>query len=165
MNRFFKAILITTLVAGTLDILFAYTNTTIRSGQFPTKMFQYIAGGGLGMKDAMNGGIGIILVGVFFHYFISFFFSLLYFLIYPYVTRVIQNKFINGLWYGLLVWILANRVMLVYISTIKTKPINYDMNLVINVSLFILVFGVPISLLADRYYKKSGLRPSTVVSG
>ncbi len=35
MNRFWQAVVLTTLVAGTLDIISAHVDQTIRTGTFP----------------------------------------------------------------------------------------------------------------------------------
>jgi hypothetical protein len=61
MNRFWKAVLLTTLVAGTLDIIAAHVDQTIRTGVFPAKMFYAIAGGAIGMENAFKSGRGIIV--------------------------------------------------------------------------------------------------------
>lgn len=78
MNRFWKSVLLTTLVAGTLDIISAHVDQTIRTGSFPGKMFYAIAGAAIGMKNAFTSGPAIILLGVFIHYFISFSFTLFF---------------------------------------------------------------------------------------
>ena len=78
MNRFWKAVLLTTLVAGTLDIIAAHVDQTIRTGAFPVKMFYFIAAGAIGVKTALSSGPGIIVLGVFIHYFISFLFTLFF---------------------------------------------------------------------------------------
>jgi hypothetical protein len=79
MNRFGKAVFITTLVAGTLDIAAAHINQAIRTGAFPTKIFYFIAAGAIGLKTALSGGAAIVALGVAIHYFISFAFTLLFF--------------------------------------------------------------------------------------
>jgi len=72
MNRFSKAVLLTTLVAGTLDIIAAHIHQTIIRGEFPTKMFYGIAAGAIGLESALNGGPAVFVLGIFIHYFISF---------------------------------------------------------------------------------------------
>src|SRR5215217_6708644 len=112
MNRFWKAVFLTTLVAGTLDIIAAHVHQTILRGVFPTKMFYGIAAGAIGLKAAFNGGPAIFAFGVFIHYFISFSFTLFFFLLYPAVRKLSSNKYLNGLLYSIVVWLTMNFIVL-----------------------------------------------------
>ena len=75
MNRFWKAVLLTTLIAGTLDIIAAHIHLTIMKGVFPAKLFYKIAAHAIGLERALQGGPAIFAFGVFIHYFISFSFT------------------------------------------------------------------------------------------
>ena len=68
--KILKPVLVTGLIAGTLDL----------------------AGGVFG-KDALTGGISKKLSGLFFHYFIAFVFTLFYFLIYPKIKLLAKKHF------------------------------------------------------------------------
>lgn len=46
-------------------------------------MFNYIAGGVLGIKIAFQGGNSIAFIGLLIHYFIAFSFTLFFFWIFP----------------------------------------------------------------------------------
>lgn len=152
MNRFWKAVLLTTLVAGTLDIIAAHIHVTITTGQFPTKMFYIIAGGAIGKETALSGGPPVFALGVFIHYFISLCFTLFFFLVYPAVNKVLSNKYLNGLLYTLFAWLTMNFIVLP-LTALPQKPFVLDINKVIGFLIFIVVFGMPISLMTDRYYK------------
>ena len=112
MNPFFKRVLLTALGAGTLDILSAYTNYFIRTGKMSRKMFQYIAGGALGLENTLNAGAPVILLGVFFHYFIAFSFTLFFFLLYRKIRLSAVNPYIMALLYGIFIWAVMNLVVL-----------------------------------------------------
>ena len=152
MNRFWKAVLLTTLVAGTLDIIAAHVDQTIRTGVFPTKMFYGIAAGAIGLKNAFTGGPAVIVLGVLIHYFISFSFTLFFFLVYPGVQRVSPNKYLNGLLYALFVWLTMTFVVLP-LTALPQRPFVFTIDTVVGFLVLTAVFGIPISIMAAKYYK------------
>lgn len=153
MNRFWKAVLLTTLVAGTLDIIAAHVHITIATGNFPNRTFHFIAGGAIGLENAMKAGPAIIPLGVFFHYLISFLFSLFFFLVYPAISRVSQNKYVNGIIITIVVWVTMSLIVLP-LSAIPDQPIVFDLNRIIGMVVLYFVFGLPISIMAWNYYFK-----------
>jgi hypothetical protein len=152
MNRFWKAVLLTTLVAGTLDIIAAHVHRTILTGVFPLKMFYGIAAGAVGLKSALNGGPAIFALGVLIHYFISFSFTLFFFLLYPALSKVSLNKYLNGLLYALFVWLIMNFIVLP-LTALPGKPFVLNIHQVIGFLILVVVFGLPISIMTDKYYK------------
>lgn len=152
MNRFWKAVLLTTLVAGTLDIIAAHIHVTIITGTFPAKMFYGIAAHAIGLERVKEGGPAIFALGVFIHYFISFSFTIFFFLLYPVVSKVSSNKYLNGLLYTVFVWLTMYFVILL-LSALPRKPFVLNINLVIGFFILIVVFGMPISIIIDKYYK------------
>lgn len=151
MNPFFKRVLLTGLVAGTLDILSAYTKGFIQTGHLSKRMFQFIAGGALGLKNSMAGGIGVILLGVFFHYFIAFSFTLFFFLIYKKMNISSFNKYVSGLVYGVFVWLVMNFVVWP-LSMLPHYPFNLQ-SAIIEALILMVMIGLPISLSANSYYR------------
>ena len=152
MNRFWKAVWIATLVAGTLDIAAAHVNQLIRTGAFPARIFNFIAGGATGLEKALSGGVAVVVLGVLIHYFISFSFTLLFFVMYPVIVRISRNKYVNGILYGAIVWAVMNLIVLPY-SALPAKPFVFNSQAVIGLLILMVVFGPPVSLLAGRYYK------------
>ncbi|MGE5859094.1 MAG: hypothetical protein ACM34J_00975 [Ignavibacteria bacterium] len=69
-NRFI-IIVLTTLLAGSLDISAAFINSLVRAGTGPVKVLQYIASGLLG-PEAFSGGWMTAFFGLASHYFITF---------------------------------------------------------------------------------------------
>lgn len=152
MNRFWKSVLLTTLVAGTLDIISAHVDQTIRTGAFPGKMFYAIAGGAIGMKTAFSSGPVIILLGVFIHYLISFLFTLFFYLVYPILKKVSPNKYLNGLLYA--IFVQATMTFLVLpLTALPNRPFVFNMDVVLGIFILTAVFGLPISLMTERYYR------------
>jgi hypothetical protein len=152
MNRFWQAVLLTTLVAGTLDIISAHVDQTIRTGSFPTKMFYAIAGGAIGLERAFTSGKWVFLLGIFIHYFISFLFTLFYFLVYPVVKKVSPNKFLNGFLYALFAQSVMTFIVMP-LTAFPKKPFVFTLDTAIGILIFTVVFGLPISLMTEKYYR------------
>lgn len=92
MNPFYKAILLTTFVAGTVELLSAFLVQYLKTGKFAAKLIHYIAGGALVLETSMKGGSEMIFLDLLFHYVISFSFTLFFFLIFPKFSFFQQNK-------------------------------------------------------------------------
>lgn len=152
MNRFWKAVFITTLVAGTLDITASHVNQLIRTGEFPERIFNFIAGGAIGLEKALSGRAGVIVLGVLIHYFISFSFTLIFFMVYPAIVSISRNKYVNGLLYGAFVWVVMN-VIVLPLTALPAKPFVFNSQALVGLLILMVVFGPPISLLADKYYR------------
>jgi hypothetical protein len=150
MNSWFKAVLFATLVAGTLDITSAYVDVYIRTGHISTKMFQYIAGGALGLETSMQGGPGVQALGLCIHFFLAFTYTSVFFLIYPKLHLQQFNKYLVGFIYGFLVGLFMTFVVLP-LTRLPHNPFDFAKALK---SWLILAFmiGIPVSLLAKRYY-------------
>src|SRR5689334_21896350 len=96
----FRMIVVTGLLAGTLDALAAI----IVYQANPKRMFQFIASGVFG-KDAFSGGVTMALWGALFHFFIAFCWTIFFLLLYPRVKILSANKFIVSIGYGLFIWL------------------------------------------------------------
>jgi len=150
------AIIAAWLVAGTLDLSAAVTQTIIM-GRDPLKMLQYISSGLLG-KDAFAGGITYSFLGIALHYFIALMWTILFFLVYPKMEWLSQNRVVTGILYGTFVWLIMNRIV-VPLSRIPGGPFNLK-NALIGLSIIIVAIGLPLSFMAYRYYK---IKPGTSV--
>lgn len=154
MSPFYKRLLITVLIAGTLDILSAYANIFIQTGRISRKMFQYIAGGALGLKNTLNGGVPVILLGIFFHYFIVFSFTCFFFFLYRKNRILGLNKFLAALLYGIFIWAVMNLVVLP-LSALPPGKITLPKAVLDSLILSVMI-GLPVSLSASAYYGRSG---------
>jgi hypothetical protein len=152
MSPFAKRLLITTLIAGTLDILSAYTNGFIQTGHLSRRMFQYIAGGALGLKNTLNGGVPVILLGIFIHYFIAFCFTLFFFYLYRKNRIFGLNKFVAALLYGIFIWAVMSLVVLP-LSALPSRKITIG-NALLDSLILAVMIGLPVSLSARAYYGK-----------
>jgi hypothetical protein len=150
MNKFFKTVLLTGLFVGTTDILSAFVTLFIQSGKFPSLMFNYIAGGALGIKTAIKGGTPAAFLGLFFHYFIAYAFTLFFFWIFPKLKFLSFNKYLVGMLYAVFV----NQVMEQLILRLTPFPASaFSLsNEYIGWIVFGVLFGIPIAWNAYKYY-------------
>ena len=150
MKRFWKTVLLTGLFVGMTDITYAFISSYVKSGQFAEKMFEYIAGGALGLGRSIGGGVGVEFLGLFFHFFIAFSFTLLFFFVFPRVKMLSYNKYLVGMLYGVFVN-LAMRYLVLPLTPLPSQPFILSRAFIDWVG-FGLVFGIPVVWNAYRYF-------------
>lgn len=151
MNKFYKTVLLTGLFVGTNDILYAFISIYIRSGKFSEKMFTYIAAGALGIKTAMAGGVPAALLGMFFHYFISFAYTLFFFCIFPKVKFLSFNKYLIAMLYAVFVNLTMNQLIMRLTTFPPPGPFNVSETF-IDCIIFGIVFCIPVTWNTYKYY-------------
>lgn len=159
MKSFAKTVLLTGLLVGTLDLTAAYVHQYVKTGKFADKMLYYIAGGGLGLETSMQGGFWIGLLGLFFHFFIAFSFTLLFFLAYPKIKLLRYNPYIVGFLYGYFIGTFMALVVL-RLSALPDPVIKFP-NVLIGWTILSAAIGIPVALIARWYYGKN--YPATTV--
>ena len=150
MSKFFKTVLLTGLFVGTTDILSAFITVYIGSGKFPEKIFNYIAGGALGIPAAIKGGTAAAFLGLFFHYFIAFSFTLLFFWVFPKLRFLAFNKYLVGMLYAVFVNQLMEQVIL-RLTPLPASPFSLAESF-IGWVIFGTLFGIPIVYNSYKYY-------------
>lgn len=147
--RLYKSIIVSAVIAGTLDILAAITNYYIRTGNSPEGVFRFIASGAFG-RQAFSGGTEYIIAGVIFHYLIAFGFTILFFLLYPYIRKWASPYIITtGLLYGFLAWCIMNLVVLPLSNTPAVKT-GFSQQ-IIGILFLMFFIGLPIAYLSKKY--------------
>ena len=147
-----KAILVTGFIAGTLDMSGAIVVWSfVLQKVTPVQILQGIASGVFG-KEAFSGNPLIAASGVLFHYVIAFSFTILFFLLYPRIPFLRNQKVISGLLYGIFAWAFMNYIVLP-ISNVHMSPFKWS-NAIISFSILMVCLGLPISILTNRYYNK-----------
>ena len=154
IGNFAKAVLIMTAIAGTLDIIAAHLHIWAVRGSFPTQVFKGIAGGAFGAERAMQGGMGMILLGIFFHYFISFSFTLLFFVLYPRLRLLRRNFLVVGSLYSLFVSFTMGFIVLPLSALNASTPDFTNKHTYIGMCVLAAIFGVPIAMGATRFYQR-----------
>lgn len=145
-----KSVLITTLMAGTLDIVAACINAYLVSGVTPAQVLSYIASGLFG-KTAYSGGPEILLAGLVFHYLIAFACTTCFYWIYPH-WKVLHNSLIlNAFLICVVTWLVTTQIV-VRFSYIGAQPIVIGKALVAITILFVCI-GLPIAWRVKVYFK------------
>ena len=152
-SKLFSQIILTGLVAGTLDIVAACTQFYVKTGNSPMRVLEYVASGALG-PDAFTGGIGMALAGLFFHYFIAMNWTVLLFMLYPIFALLRKNKYATGVGYGIFVWAMMNLIV-VPLSRIPARPLSLGPAIQAAIILIVCI-GIPISLMANRFFSPKG---------
>ncbi len=152
------------LLTGSLDaILSIILSYPPNLGQ----SYRYIASGFFG--TAAFTANHMVFWGVLFHYLIATAFSAVFFLFYPNIKRAINKKYILALVFGMIIWIISTFVILPLsnVPDIKGVP-KYPSQInpvaaIISFAGLSLCLGLPISLIANKYYRKINGNTITVV--
>jgi uncharacterized membrane protein YagU involved in acid resistance len=143
------AIIKTGLFAGSLDIICAMGHYYIKNGKNPIQVLNFIASGVFD-KDAFSGGIEMAVWGLLFHFTIACIWTVFYFLAYPRFSLLSKNSKISGILYGAFVWVIMTMVV---VPLSNTPNIPFDITqAVIGVLILMGAIGLPISLMAEKYY-------------
>ena len=151
---YFKAILLSTIIAGTLDITAAIVSFMLSGGKDPIKIFYFISSGVFGKEIAYGSGGLMAVLGILFHYLIVFLFSLFMFLIYPWLKSLLKNRVLIGVLYGIFVWFVMNKIVVPLSNTPAPAAPPAIKNQVISCLILVFFIGIPIAWIADRYYSK-----------
>jgi hypothetical protein len=154
MSPFFKRVLLTGLIAGILDITYAYLDVLVQTGRISGRMFQFIAGGALGLETSMKGGVPVILLGIFFHFFIAFLFTLFFFVLYRNSKSKSKlstvNPYLLALLYGIFIWCVMTLVVLP-LSALPSRPIKLAKG-TFDALMFGVTFGLVLVFSARNYF-------------
>ena len=139
-------ILLTGLLTGTIDALFAI----IISYKIPAAtIFKFIASGVFGMA-AFGPNTEMIYYGILFHYCIAFAWATIFFLLYDKLINTVKVRSVLILMIGLIIWIIMNLVI-VPLSHTPPQPFRWA-GVIENLIVLMLAFGLPVTLIADKYY-------------
>lgn len=142
------------LVTGTLDAIAALL---ISYKVSPAVIFKFIASGLFG-KAAFSGGAVMVFWGLLFHYCIASVFSILLFLLYPAFIKVIRNKFMVAVVFGLVIWAVMNLAVLPLTNIPKRTGAIKPLPLIEGILALMIAIGIPVAVTAERYYRKLLLR-------
>jgi len=144
LRKAFPTILLTSLLVGVLDALAAIVVYSAN----PIRMFQFIASGVIG-KEAFAGGMVSAGWGVLFHFFIAFFWTAVYFILYPVLNLRTIHKFVSGLLYGIIIWLGMNMIVL---PISHGAPREITVSSITGIVILIVAVGLPIAWMVNRYY-------------
>ena len=151
MKKVFPILLKAGLLVGTLDILTAFVHYFLKTGDNPLGILKYVASGLFG-KEAFTGGNSMFWAGLILHYIIAFSFTIFFFWLYPKLSFLSKYKVLTGVLYGIFIWTVMNLIV-VPLSKIPNRPFTIT-NSLINVVILIVFIGIPLSLMANAFYKR-----------
>jgi uncharacterized membrane protein YagU involved in acid resistance len=137
------------LIAGILDISFAAVSFLLR-GRTVGALLKTVAGGALG-REALKGGREIALLGLGFHFCISFGAAAVYYAASRKISFLNRHAVVSGLVYGLLVYEFMNLVVLPLSA--YHRPFVPPPLFVPDVLSHLFFVGLVIALVTRRYSK------------
>jgi hypothetical protein len=144
----FLTIIVTGLIAGTIDILCAIF--LLASGN-AVGTLKYIASGVFG-QAALSGESGMAALGLVFHYIIATAWTAAFILLYPKLKFLHYSRLLNAILYGLLVQTLM-RFAVLPLTNVTQAPFSwyaFGKNAVI----LMFAIGLPAAFAAERQYRE-----------
>jgi hypothetical protein len=141
------------IIAGTLDALAAIVFYGPVMGKLSSdSLFRGIASGAFG-KEAFEEGKPFALYGVFFHYLIALLFSLFFFMIFPRISFLRNNRILGGILYGIFVWVVMNQIV-IPLSKIPYRGFHL-WPAITGTLILIFMVGLPISLIVHTAWVRN----------
>jgi hypothetical protein len=146
----FRTVILAGLIAGSLDILSAFTDYYIRTGKGPEGVLRFIASGVFG-KDAFTGDSIMIWLGLLLHFVIAFAFTTVFFILYPRVKFLHISIILTAFIFGMFAWLIMN---LVVVPLSNTPKIPFNPIYAIKAMLILIcMIGLPLSSRALKSYQ------------
>ena len=142
-----KSIFFAGLLVGTLDILAAFVDYYITTGNGPAGVLRYIASGAFG-DDAFTGSNYMVWWGLLFHYLIALALTIFFFWLNSRVKFISEYPVTTAILYGIFMWIVTVQVI-VPLSNAHQIPFAF-WKAIKAVVILILVIGLPLSSIAKR---------------
>ena len=141
----FRAILITGLIVGAMDIASAIVLTLLRGGTI-MRLMQFIASGLLG-KSAFQGGLATAALGLALHFVIAFGLVTVFYFASRKLAFLRQRPVLSGIAYGLIVFAVMNLIVLPLSAATPRHSLSGDL---IQIAIHMFIIGLPTSLLLHR---------------
>jgi len=144
-----KPIAIATLIAGTLDILFAMVLTVVFGREIPN-MLRYVASGPFPAATEM--GMAGALLGLLVHFALMTVMAAAFMLIVRARPQLLETPYRTGLAYGVITYFVMNWLVvpLRFDTPLPPKPLSIATQLFAH----IVLVGIPMALVARRYLRR-----------
>src|SRR3954451_9429988 len=146
MQRAFRAIAITGLIVGAMDITSALIMASTR-GSTATRLLQFVASGVLG-RSAFDGGLATAALGLALHFVVAFGVVAVFAIARSKIAPLREHPFVSGICYGLLVYAVMNLVVL---PLSAAKPRHALVPDLVQIAIHMFIIGLPTSLLLRRF--------------
>ena len=154
-RSFFASALTAGLIAGALDITAACIQAYLKTETPPIKVLQYVASGAVDPKTFSNGTM-LAAVGLIVHFIIAISFTFFFFFLARQIPSLVKYPIPIGIIYGLFVWATMRFIILPYVSRLNPKPIvgqEAIKNAAIAAAIIVICVGIPVALLARKYFR------------
>ena len=138
------------LIAGILDILYAFAISYYRGGRSPIFVLQSVAGGALGRDATFSGGIKTAALGLVCHFIVATCAATAYVAVSRVLRFMVSQAVVCGLLYGAIVFGFMNWVVLP-ISAYHSKLPQFSGRLVMDIIFMMILVGLPIGLMTRRF--------------
>lgn len=145
MHQAARAIIVTALIVGAMDISSAFIFALSRGSTVP-RLLQFVASGLLGPK-AFQGGTATAFLGLALHFLIAFTLVAVFYTASQSVTFLRRHAASSGIIYGLVVYAVMNLVVLPLSAATPRHSITGDL---IQIGIHMFIIGLPTSLLLRR---------------
>jgi hypothetical protein len=135
------------LIAGTLDIVYAWAFWRLKAGVSMTRILQSIAAGLLG-RNSFEGGAATALLGLGLHFFIATTMAFCYYVVSGHWRLLVQRPLLWGAAYGILLYAIMNAIVLP-LSAAGPGPRD-RLWVVLTIVVHMAFIGIPIALAAER---------------
>jgi hypothetical protein len=148
-NSLLRTSVIGGLIIGTADaVIYHWFVTSVLGGYPLTSVYQYIASGVLG-ESAFAGGLVTVLLGVLFHFIISFIVAGVFILSANRISLLHRYPIVSSLLYGFVVFIVMNMIV-IPLSAAPPLPAPTTPQIIVTIIDHILVVGLPLGILVSR---------------
>lgn len=158
-GKFIRAILLTALVAGILDLTIGILGYyVIINGYLPENISTYMKNvlryiSSAAFEKGAGSDSTMELAGILFHFFIALSFTWFYFLIYPSIRLFHRSILASTVLYGLFVWAVMN-MLIVPLSKLDTPFIPTDLKKALfQAFVLMLCIALPVTIGAKKYYR------------
>ena len=157
-----KSIFKTTALAGTMDITAACIQSYFSAGVQPATVLRFVASGVFG-NTAFTGNESMLVFGLLFHFIIAFACTACYFLLYPKIKLLHINWFANAVAIAVVAWCVTT---LIIRPLSNASPFTFDITKsLISIAILIVCIGLPISISAEKFYKRKKIQINQNRSG
>jgi len=147
-----KPILLGGLIAGTLDLIAAFTSAWLRSNVNPIRVSQYIASGVLG-PAAFTRGAASVALGVACHFLIATGAAAAYYFASRKLRFLVEWPISMGLLYGVIVYLFTTQIVVPLSRVTPPRAAPPLSGRIIAMLIIMFCVGLPIALVVRRFSK------------
>lgn len=147
----FSTIIKAGLLAGILDISLALLHYYIKTAKDPLGVLRFISKTAFG-KTTFTDPTILAITGLLVHFGITLGWTIIFFILYPQLKWLQQNRIITAFVYGVFTWVMMNMVIL---PLWNNKAFIFDWSAVATgAGILIVAIGLPLSFIFSKYYSK-----------